>query len=335
MNRLLHTKALVGIIFLTLFAVFAHAQQQPCKSAVVPAIITFRDGKPVPGVDAKSLKAKVGRKSAEVMAAGLDSSPRRVMLVVDTGREMNKDAWKVAMAMSNTIVNNARPVDSFALLTYGGAKEAMPFGATSDAVREKLAALDANRPAIEGKGQEMGVYDAVSEALAMLGQPQFGDAILLFAANLGEKGHADVRKLEQSLLARATRLIALSLTQRPLPGVRDTVLTYTPKDEIATGLSTDQLRGLALETGGLFYLENTQPAESEYKLTDSHLKDLMKEGMQMYIVAVRVYRVEVAAPATARLESLELEPKDELRKQGSQILILHPSQVAACGLTIP
>ncbi|HYN14681.1 MAG TPA: hypothetical protein VES66_02705 [Terriglobales bacterium] len=334
MNRL-HGKTVVGVLFFTLFAVCARAQQQPCKGAVVPATITFRDGKPVPGIDAKSLKAKIGRKSAEVMAAGPDNNPRRVVLVVDTGKEMNKDGWKVAMAMSNAIVNNARAVDSFALLTYAGAKEAIPFGATNDAVREKLAALDATRPPIEGKGQEMGLYDGVSEALAMLGQPQFGDAILLFAANPEEKGHADIRKLEQTLLARATRLIALSLTQRPLPAVRDTVLTYTPKDEIATGFTTDQLRSLALETGGLFYLENTQPTDSEYKLTDAHLKDLMKQGMQMYIVAVRVYRIEVGAPATAKLENLELEPKDELRKQASQILILHPSQIAACGLTVP
>lgn len=323
----------IGIFTFCIFAVCAGAQQQACKGVVVPATITFRDGKPVPGVEAKTLKARIGRRSADVMAAAPDTGARRLVLVIDTGKEVNKDGWRVAMTMSNTIVNNARPVDSFALLTYGGAKEAIPFGTTRGAVKEKLAALDATRPAIEGKGLEMGIYDAVSEALTMLGPAQFGDTILLFAANL--TGRADVRKVEQTLLARGTRLIALSLTQRPLPPVRDTNFSSTSQGDIATGFNTDQLRSLAVGTGGLFYLENTQPTDSEYKLTDAHVKELMKQGMQMYILAVRVYRVEIAAPATARLDSLELEPTGELRKQASQILILHPSQIAGCGQAIP
>lgn len=325
----------IGIFTFCIFAVCAGAQQQACKGMVVPATITFRDGKPVPGVEAKTLKARIGRRSADVIAAAPDTGARRLVLVIDTGKEVNKDGWKVAMTMSNTIVNNARPVDSFALLTYGGAKEAIPFGTTRDAVKEKLAALDATRPAIEGKGLEMGIYDAVSEALTMLGPAQFGDTILLFTANPIDKGHGDLRKVEQTLLARGTRLIALSLTQRPLPPVRDTNFSSTSQGDIATGFNTDQLRSLTLGTGGLFYLENTQPTDSEYKLTDGHVKELMKQGMQMYILAVRVYRVEIAAPATARLESLELEPTGELRKQASQILILHPSQIAGCGQAIP
>lgn len=124
-----------------------------------------------------------------------------VRLWRDADQPMSQ-AIPVAIAQ---ILSKAEPQDSFALLTVGGPRKALPFGSSQDAIR---AAGDQLRKAKWERGGK-GVLDALVEAASWFGSPQVGDSIILFGGAPNE-GAARISQLRTSLAAGHIRLLVFS-----------------------------------------------------------------------------------------------------------------------------
>lgn len=71
---------------------------QNCSSAVVPLNVLTKDGSVIRSITPEQLSVEVHGKKARVVSFNLDTSPRRVVLLVDTSGSMTHDSsegWRL------------------------------------------------------------------------------------------------------------------------------------------------------------------------------------------------------------------------------------------------
>src|SRR5947209_2257239 len=108
-------RSLLTLIFTSAIVIGTSvAQQGACKASEVPVSVISISGDVFRGLKAEDFVARMQKKPLTVKAATYDDGPRRVLLVVDTGKKLSSDTRKAEDLMVQTILANARPQDSFA-----------------------------------------------------------------------------------------------------------------------------------------------------------------------------------------------------------------------------
>jgi hypothetical protein len=320
MSRGLHLN-----LALLAFAASAQAQSRPCE-VDVPVNIVTPEAALVRSLRQDAFVAHHGNDAIAIRSVGADTTPRRIVLVVENGKSVNPAARKVEASVLRFVMTNARAADSFAFLTALGPREEVHFGAPRE---ELLSAIGELSSPAKGKGQTKSTLDTVVETAGWLQPRQPGDSIVLFTMGLapGDAGYGRAGKV---LTAAGVRLFGFQLG-RLYAGIYSTGVTSGAGGMLLPTATIDPNRqtifDLAEQTGGVFWGENTEgDPQKTYQLTDERLQLLGKFGEQLYKGIVEYYRIRVdAAP-----EGFTIDLTDSVRQKLRQPHMVYPRRLPDC-----
>ena len=191
-------------LYIFLASFFLAAVAVADQSCEVPVDVVAAKGGIIRGLKADDLVAAAGKgRSIPIESLTYDAGPRRIVFVIDTTRGLPAEARKAESKIAANILDHARPNDSFALITARGVARQVKFEQGRDAVKQAVLELS------EGTGEKsnLGVLDAMDQAIGWLGEPQPGDSIFLLALDLEGNHKANYKKIAQALAEHQVRFV--------------------------------------------------------------------------------------------------------------------------------
>jgi hypothetical protein len=311
------------------FSASAAGQNQPCEIEV-PVNIVMPNLGLARNVSPDGFVARHGSDVLDIRSITEDTASRRIVLVVENGRNINPAARKVEASVLRALVTNARAEDSFAFLTAHGPRKELPFGTPRDVLLSSIEELSS--PA-KGKDQGKSAFDAVLDAAGWLQPSEPGDSVIFLTMGPEESAGTELGRVGKTLTAAGIRLFGFQLGRLYLgnysvgiaPNVHGGVV---PTASIVPNAET--MFTLADKTGGFFLGENTEGGpQKSYQLTDGRLQQLNKLAGQLYKGIVDYYRVRiVAAP-----DGFALDLTDSLRQGLPNAHLVYPRKVPGCSPT--
>jgi hypothetical protein len=310
-----------GLLF---FSARAPGQDRPCE-VDLPVNIVMPDAALVRHVPQGGFIAQHGHDLLVIRSVQPDTAPRRIVLVVENGKNVNPAARKVEASVLSAIVTNARAKDSFALLTAHGPRSEIPFGTKRDVLLTAIGEL--SLPA-KGKQQGKPALDAVLEAAGWLQPPEPGDSIIFLTMGLEPGAQTGYGRVSKRLTASGIRLFGFQLgmlyvgiySLAPSPGGGPFPMARIDPNQ-------ETIFDLAEETGGFFMEENTEgDPQLRYQLTDDRLEHLAKLGGQLYKAIVEYYRIRLGAAPMG----FSIELTDAFRQQLQRAHVAYPREVPHC-----
>lgn len=320
---------LIGILMLALVTDLSMAQQKSCVIDL-PVGLIGTDGSLLQGLTAQDITVRSSKQALPIQAVNYDTTPRRVLLIVDTSRRLVPEIRKATAMMADYLVSNARPQDSFALLTVRGAKRQVRFGQSRQEFVKTIQELvaDPKEPV-----RAPNILDAIMEGLAWFGEPQRGDALLILADHLEEDQEGPLYTSRQVGGNGPMQGVVHNLTGSPedaskakfkavtgaisdhqvrvfglqVGSVRlnaSVTAKVTPDDE--------NLFGIAQGSGGFAVLDSTDSFGS-YVLTEERIKGLQHKAWLLYGAISQFYVLRVQPPGPVSHQPWKLELAKDLR----------------------
>jgi len=163
---------------------------------------------PAKDLQAGAFVARDKRDFIPIESVETDRGTRRIVFVVDNGEPISLAARQVEAAAVRAVLSSARPEDSFALLTAGGPRVALPLGSSKDAIQAAVDGLPgASLKVREGRA----VLKSIIEATTWFGSPQLGDSIFLLARSPKFENSRVDSPVQSALASRRIRLFTLGL----------------------------------------------------------------------------------------------------------------------------
>lgn len=195
----------------------ARGQQLP-ETRVITLTVHDSEGHFIEGIKPEQLRIKGTQ--ATVRRLGLNSSPRRIILLLDmsgsmAGDRQDKDRWQHALQMAKAFVSRLQPDDRIALHVFAK-KRAAVIGYTQDfgTVVRQIDALPTpgTKRAKSAYGDTTRLPDALAEILATDKELAFGDAIVLISdAEQFVTEKIELSKLTPELVGRGIRVFLLRI----------------------------------------------------------------------------------------------------------------------------
>jgi hypothetical protein len=306
------------------------AQSNSCTVSLPVALVDHR-GNLLGGATAKDLTVQWHKQTLPIESLTYNTAPRRLLFVADTGRHLPAEVRKMEYALMSYLLHEARPGDTFALLTARGTSRQIHFDDGKDSVSKAVQDLSS-----DGKEEKKAgpMLDTILEGLTWFGTPQPGDAILLMTDQLvpydtdsqfrggyaidvrplNEKSKTTFKKLTESLAAHRTRVFGVQFS-----GILLDPNTYQAGDE--------NLLGLSIGSGGYVVVDAMTPFGG-YQLTSARIDDLQKKVYQLSGAIAEFYLVQLKAPADADRQQWKIELASDLRKN---TYALYPRWFRSCG----
>jgi hypothetical protein len=313
------------------------AQQAACKAVEVPVGVIGVTGEVFRGLAAEDFIGQVQKKAVGVKSLAYDEGARRVLFVVDTNKKLSADSRKAEAEMIQTMVAAGRPEDTFALHTAHGPGDEIKFTSDRNAITRAL-----NQENNAQRGKEAGVLDAVMEGIEWFGTPQFGDSIVVIAADTEGNHKANEKMVSKALDAHHIRMFGLALG--PV-ATRNSMVSGTMTSTTSQGLAwTEPLVGevvyqtgdehffpLSVNSGGLLLaVMNTDPRHT-YRMADAHLaQQVRQKALSVSRMINTFYRMEIEPPRLSRPEGWNLDVNDAIKKASKQMFVLYPRELGPC-----
>ncbi|HEX7286304.1 MAG TPA: hypothetical protein VF532_08985 [Candidatus Angelobacter sp.] len=327
------------MVFLLLFilglGLCCAAQQAGCTSQDVAVGVTDLKGEPFRGLGAGDFTIHGGKAPVSIRSLALDDGPRRVVLVVDQSRKLSVDGHRVAHALVKEVLAAARPQDSFALLTARGSGRVIKFGEDVSAMAPAVAAE------IEGgTGSDIGVLDAVMQAISLFGERQPGDTILVIAASLEGNHKANPKTVAKALNEHGIRMFGLALG----PVNRTNVAAGT-QSTTAWGLATvrpgmgmnaypqgdEDFIPLTSNSGGAVLPVINDSVHKTSSLNDPKVEQQVRQSAKViFSMVASFYRMQLERSQGSRSDDWKLDINESRRKAAPQTLVLYPHQLGPC-----
>jgi hypothetical protein len=262
-----------------------------------------------------------------------DLGPRRILFVVETGKQVTPVAREVEAAVISYILTNARPQDSFALLTTHASAKEIKFGASRAALS---AAVEELKKAPEGKNVENAALDAILDGASWLQPHQSGDAIFVLTMGIEGSHRARYSRVRDGLVDDGIRVfgfhfgdVAQASTDADLTsgGRRNPLTSGVAGISSSPQPNRESLLFLSRETGGAAVKENVTGVDHSYQLTDDRLKRFQYAGLQEYKAVIESYRMTIKLPA----RNFALDLTDAVREAIPSAIILYPTRLPKCG----
>jgi hypothetical protein len=318
--------SLVGsILLLFLPAAGASAQNASCSTIELGMNVVLRNGKNVQGLTAQNLTGQTKRDAVAIESLSFDTSPRRILLVLDMGHNLNADARKAQLEIASYLLNGARETDSFALLTARGTLREVGFGQSRDAI---LTAINELHDKKAGPSTNHSILDAVSEGIGWFQNPRPGDAIILMASEIEQNKSAQFSQVVNALAKNHIRLFSFAFG----PILAGTYMgPLQPGDGWAFIKNEENLNSLTWNSGGYMVVEDAGDPWKEYKLTDAHLKEVLETAARMYIAIAAFYRMSVRVPAGLKhREPWKLDLTADARNKVPYAYVAYPRFLEPC-----
>jgi hypothetical protein len=332
------------LVFLVLGAVAAEAQETPnqhkaavtCPPIELPVNIVNRDGRLLRNLKADQFTAEYKHgHSPKILSVGEDSNPRRVLLVLETGSRVPAKILAVEAAVVTDLLSEARPEDSFALVTARGAKKELRFGVSREAVLGATKDLTSQNQAVQGEG----VLDALLEGTRWFSEARPGDSVLLLTLGFDSDHKVSYREVQKELTSRRLRLFSIQFA----PGVMGTVggatITksggkkwFTPGiiDFTAVPLATPNSQTVDLmswASGGYAIEENILgDPQHDYEVTDKDVEAIKTAASRMQSAIVQYYVVRLDRPG----QELNIGLTPDIRKRVPSAQAIYSRQALVC-----
>jgi hypothetical protein len=290
------------------------------------------------GLKPDNLVAQIKHGDLKISSVTYDTGPRRVVFIVDTGRDLSRDAKKAEVEVVSYIVSRAPADTSFGLITSRGAKSEVRLGMPREQLAAELAHL-LERSESGSSNDEEGALDAVMEGVGWFGNALPGDSILLMSSEIESNRRTKYAIVAKALADHHIRLFSFLLG----PMVMGTVYNEF-RTNYRGGLSSsstvvanqENLSALTWNSGGYMVVENTEQPWKEYKLTEAHLDELRREGWQMYGAAAEFYIVRLVPVAqSVHDKQWTLELADSVHQRFPQAKALYPRELSFCEASKP
>jgi hypothetical protein len=85
------------------------------RSSEIPINVISASGDIFRGLAAEDFVGRLQKKPVTVKVVTFDDGPHRVLIVVDVNKKLSSDSRKAQGEMLRTVLDNARPQDTFAL----------------------------------------------------------------------------------------------------------------------------------------------------------------------------------------------------------------------------
>lgn len=311
------------------------AQQGGCKTIEVPVGVISATGDVFRGLTAQDFVGHVQKKPVSVKSATFDDGPRRVLFVADTSKKLSSDTRKAEDQMIQTILANARPDDSFALLTARGPGKDVTFTTDHNAITEAL--KDESR-----KGNEGNVLDAVMAGIEHFGKPQSGDAIVVIAAEMEGSHKANAKSVAKTLEEHHIRMFGLALapvatrnvtTGGSMTSTTSQGLAWTTPGigDIVYNTGDENFYPLTVNSGGLVVVPINGDSRRSYSMADPKVQQFVQQRARSVAKMINsFYRVEVEPPQLSRPEDWNLDVSAEVKKHTQQMWLLYPHPLGPC-----
>jgi hypothetical protein len=305
------------------------AQQAGCPATELGMNVVLPNGKTLKGLKLENLTGQTKHDRVAIDSLAFNTSPRRILMVLDMGRDLNADVRRAQIEIAAYLVTAGRPTDSMALLTARGALKTVRFGESHEAVLNALAEL---RDSKTGPFTENGILDAVMEGVGWFQNPAPGDAIIVMASEIEKNKSTRYSQVAKALEEQKIRLFSVALGPIMAGTFFGPLNAFAPHNEgWAFAANAENLSTLTWNSGGYMLFEDTKDPWKDYKLTDAHLQKLLEEAAGMYVAIATFYRVNVRAPlGLKRREGWKLDLTEEIRKKVPQAYMVYPRLLEPC-----
>jgi VWA domain-containing protein len=173
---------------------------QHSETHVVPVTVLTMDGKPVSNLQPQNVR--VHGRDVQVNRFSLDTSPRRIVLLIDISGSMGisngrVDLLQAAVHTATLFLDRASSVDSISVHLFAEKeREVVPFTSHLGVIRAAI--MNLPKPGTEQTKKEYGTRTDLDNALnsiltVLFERPQFGDAIIIFSdGRFPRSGEGDI-----------------------------------------------------------------------------------------------------------------------------------------------
>jgi hypothetical protein len=320
------------------FSSLGAGQQSACKSSEIPINVISASGDIFRGLAAEDFVARLQKKPVTVKLVTFDDGPRRVLIVVDVNKKLSSDSRKAQGEMLRTILDNARPQDTFALIPTHGRGPQVKFTADRSAIKM---ALGWDNGPDNGKEKELGVLDGVLAGMEWFGTPQSGDSIVVMAADMEGNHKANARLVASALEEKRIRMFGLALgpvtTKNSLKGETITNasmgMAYSRREVGDATYTTgdDNFLPLTGNSGGLVLVVMNGDSYHSYNLENPQvLQAVRQKALSVSTMISAYYRMQVEPPQLAHPQDWNLTINPEVQKHAPPMFVLYPHQLGPC-----
>jgi len=308
---------------------FATSQKDDPCTISLPANVVVPDGRLIRSLNASQFVAQAKHELVNVIAATEDSGPRRILLVLETGRRVPERVRAAEYSIVADLLSEARPEDSFGLLTARGPEKQVGFGQSGEAI---LAAVRELKTNTDSKDQGNGVLDALMAAAGWFDEPRPGDAILLMTMGLEGEHQTSFKQVQKKLAERQVRIFSLMFAPRMLGTIIGPTLRFTDAgtqvvfDE-AFFLNREDESSLSWLSGGYsVQVDIVGGGQREERLTDEKLEALITAASRMQSAITEYYRLSLdSSPA-----QITLSLASDLKNKVPNAVVIYPRKLPAC-----
>jgi hypothetical protein len=313
------------------------AQQSACKASYVPVGVINVSGNVFRGLAAEDFIGRIQKRPVAVKALAYDDGPRRVLIVADLSKKLSADSRKAEDEMIKTLLANARPQDTFAIMPARGPGQDVKFTEDHSAISQAL-----GQPGDGKRGKEPGVLDTVMTGIEWFGTPQPGDAIVVIASELEGNRKANAKMVAKALHDSHIRMFGLALGPvETKNSVASHMITSTTSQGLAEAqplvgsilyeTGDEHFFPLTTNSGGLVLnVMNADPRRT-YSMADPRLADSVRQkARSVSNMIAAYYRMQVEPPAIAKPTDWDLTITDEIQKHSAPMFVLYPHELGPC-----
>jgi len=238
-------RALRVLVVMLVSASPLFAQIDPCLHRSIAVNVLDNRGDPVPDLTTENFQASIRHQPITILSVTQSSAPR-VVIVLDASDTLLGEGseWEFSIGSAMRL-NDALPADASVGLMVFPTRAEGTISLTQDrrGIATQLDSLKAVRRGSLKGTRKTTVWDAMRQAVSLLGPPQAGDAIYVISDGLDKTSRVQWRNFERSM--GSVRIFALVAAPYPNAGP-DSVLV-------------EELSRLATDSGGsaLMFRRNT------------------------------------------------------------------------------
>jgi hypothetical protein len=312
-------------------------QQSACKAGEVPVGVISMSGDIFRGLAAEDFVGRLQKKSVPVKTLTYDDGARRVLFVVDANKKLSADARKAEGELVRTIMEAARPEDTFGLIFAHGQGQQVKFTSDRSAI---TAALGGD--GITNSGKESGVLDSVMDGMQWFETPQSGDSIVVIAADTEGNHKANAKAVARALAEKHIRMFGLALgpvaTKSSVAGGSMTSTTSqglawtTPLVGEAVYITgDDHFFPLTVNSGGLVLGVMNGDNRRSYSMQDPKVLAAVRQKARSISKMISAYyRMQIEAPQLAHPEDWSLTINEDMQKHSQPMFVLYPHELGPC-----
>jgi len=304
------------------------AGEESCARRTVPVVVLDGTARPRGGLTPSDFRAEVKGKPIQIVSVSLDSSPHRIVVVLDSSGSMNmdEDEWKLAESLAEEAMSSTPAQFQAGLIVFNDkVRERVPVGSDPNAALQILRGLPA-RPHRDdpSTGRKTAIMDALIAATKLMDPPQFGDSVFLITDGEDNESNEQLTAIRDAFGERGVRLF-----------------TEWFGYEFASHPATIELFGVndflefARSTGGLMARvpppeHSLRPMPKYSQLKAEQLNRIHADAQILLSAIQHPYRVELALP-----EPIKKREKWQLsipmaKETAPRWVVAYPARLEGC-----